>query len=183
MVPGEGATLMDGARRVGEQRRLAFGVEGVGDVMVEAVGLLRVADHPVPGSQVVGLAPGVLLARQPGPLLAERTAVRVDVADRDADGVDLVDRVLVAVDGHVHPGAEQVLVERGAEAGSHLGREAVLAGFHTFRHTCASLLFAAGMNVKQVQAWPGHADLSFTVRTYIHLMDDGVGGADFLDEL
>lgn len=53
-------------------------------------------------------------------------------------------------------------------------------GFHTFRHTCASLLFAAGKNVKQVQVWLGHADPGFTVRTYIHLMDDGLGDADFL---
>jgi integrase len=30
--------------------------------------------------------------------------------------------------------------------------------FHAFRHTCASLLFAAGKNVKPVQAWLGHAD-------------------------
>jgi hypothetical protein len=29
--------------------------------------------------------------------------------------------------------------------------------FHTFRHTCASLLFAEGTNVKQVQEWLGHA--------------------------
>lgn len=54
--------------------------------------------------------------------------------------------------------------------------------FHTFRHTCASLLFEAGRNVKQVQAWLGHADPGFTLKTYIHLMDSGVGGADFLDE-
>lgn len=54
--------------------------------------------------------------------------------------------------------------------------------FHTFRHTCASLLFEAGRNVKQVQAWLGHADPGFTLKTYIHLMDSGVGGADFLDQ-
>jgi integrase len=53
--------------------------------------------------------------------------------------------------------------------------------FHTFRHTCASLLFEAGRNVKQVQAWLGHADPGFTLSTYIHLMDAGVGDATFLD--
>ena len=55
--------------------------------------------------------------------------------------------------------------------------------FHAFRHTCASLLLAGGKNVKQVQAWLGHADPGFTVRTYIHLMDEGVGDADFLDDI
>jgi integrase len=49
-------------------------------------------------------------------------------------------------------------------------------GFHTFRHTCASLLFAAGRNVKQVQRWLGHHSPGFTLDTYVHLLDDGVGG-------
>jgi integrase len=55
-------------------------------------------------------------------------------------------------------------------------------GFHTFRHTCASLLFESGKDVKQVQEWLGHADPGFTLRTYVHLLDGGLGGADFLDE-
>ena len=46
-----------------------------------------------------------------------------------------------------------------------LGAEVPWVAFHTFRHTCASLLFAAGNNVKQVQVWLGHADPGFTVRT------------------
>ena len=53
--------------------------------------------------------------------------------------------------------------------------------FHTFRHTCASLLFEAGKDVKQVQEWLGHHKPSFTVDTYVHLLDNGLGGADFLD--
>lgn len=57
------------------------------------------------------------------------------------------------------------------------------AGFHTFRHTCASLLFEHGKNVAQVAAWLGHADPAFTLRTYVHLMDDGLGETAFLDGL
>lgn len=56
-------------------------------------------------------------------------------------------------------------------------------GFHSFRHTCASLLFAAGKNLKQVQEWLGHYDPAFTLRTYVHLIDGGLGDADFLDEI
>lgn len=52
--------------------------------------------------------------------------------------------------------------------------------FHTFRHTCASLLFEHGRNIKQVQEWLGHADPGFTLRTYVHLMDAGVGGCRVL---
>lgn len=54
--------------------------------------------------------------------------------------------------------------------------------FHTFRHTCASLLFANGKDIKQIQTWLGHADPGFTLRTYVHLMEEGVGSADFLDD-
>ncbi|MEJ7785511.1 MAG: tyrosine-type recombinase/integrase [Solirubrobacteraceae bacterium] len=54
-------------------------------------------------------------------------------------------------------------------------------GFHTFRHTCASLLFEHGRNIKQVAGWLGHSDPAFTLRTYVHLMDEGIGDAAFLD--
>jgi integrase len=57
------------------------------------------------------------------------------------------------------------------------------ASFHTFRHTCASMLFEEGRNVKQVAEWLGHADPAFTLRTYVHLLDDGIGNADFFDHL
>jgi integrase len=47
-------------------------------------------------------------------------------------------------------------------------------GFHTFRHTCASLLFERGANAKQVQRWLGHHAASFTLDTYIHLLPGDV---------
>jgi integrase len=49
---------------------------------------------------------------------------------------------------------------------------AAWAGFHTFRHTCAALLFDRGLNVKQVQRWLGHHSPSFTLDTYVHLLDE-----------
>jgi len=49
------------------------------------------------------------------------------------------------------------------------------AGFHTFRHTVASRLFAAGRNVVQVQRWLGHHSASFTLDTYVHLLDGDLG--------
>ena len=52
---------------------------------------------------------------------------------------------------------------------------------HSFRHTCASMLFERGSNVKQVAVWLGHADAAFTLRTYVHLMDEGVGAGLDLD--
>lgn len=50
------------------------------------------------------------------------------------------------------------------------------AGFHAFRHTCATRLFAAGRNAVQVQRWLGHHSPAFTLATYVHLLDDDPGG-------
>ncbi|MBS1891569.1 MAG: site-specific integrase [Actinobacteria bacterium] len=61
-----------------------------------------------------------------------------------------------------------------AEGLSRKGRKAAIA-FHAFRHTCASLLFAEGRNVKQVAKWLGHADPAFTLRVYVSLLDEGLG--------
>lgn len=51
------------------------------------------------------------------------------------------------------------------------------AGFHTFRDTVASRMFAAGRNAVQVQHWLGHHSGAFTLKTYVHLLDPGdLGG-------
>ena len=55
------------------------------------------------------------------------------------------------------------------------------AGFHSFRHACASMLIADGRNIVQVSRWLGHHSPSFTLDVYAHLMDDGVGAALELD--
>ena len=51
------------------------------------------------------------------------------------------------------------------------------AAFHSFRHSCASMLIDEGRNIVQVSRWLGHHSPSFTLDVYAHLMDDGVGGA------
>lgn len=50
-------------------------------------------------------------------------------------------------------------------------------GFHTFRHTCASMLFAEGRNAVQVQCWLGHHSPAFTLAVYVHLLDKDLGEA------
>jgi integrase len=47
--------------------------------------------------------------------------------------------------------------------------------FHTFRHTAATLLFAEGKNVVQVQRFLGHHSPAFTLDTYVHLLDNDLG--------
>ena len=50
------------------------------------------------------------------------------------------------------------------------------AAFHTFRHTCASRLFAEGRNAVQVQRWLGHHSPAFTLSVYVQLLNDDLGG-------
>lgn len=52
------------------------------------------------------------------------------------------------------------------------------ASFHTFRHTCASMLFRRGLNAKQVQMWLGHHSPAFTLATYVHLLPDDLPDGD-----
>ena len=41
--------------------------------------------------------------------------------------------------------------------------------FHDLRHSCASLLLANGVPMKQIQEWLGHSDFSTTANIYAHL--------------
>lgn len=41
--------------------------------------------------------------------------------------------------------------------------------FHDLRHTCASLLYDNGVNLKDIQEWLGHSDISTTANIYTHL--------------
>ena len=41
--------------------------------------------------------------------------------------------------------------------------------FHDLRHSCASLLLANGVPLKEIQDWLGHSDFAITANTYAHL--------------
>jgi integrase len=57
-------------------------------------------------------------------------------------------------------------------------------GFHTFRHTRATLMFAAGANAMQMQRMLGHHSPAFTLATYVHLLpEDRFPAADLDAEL
>jgi integrase len=57
------------------------------------------------------------------------------------------------------------------------------AGFHTLRHTCATLLFRRGWNPAQVQRVLGHHSPAFTLATYVHLLPDDLPVPAFFDDL
>ena len=53
-------------------------------------------------------------------------------------------------------------------------------GAHVLRHTCATRLFLAGFNAKQVQIWLGHHSPAFTMAVYVHLLPDDLPEAPVL---
>ena len=78
------------------------------------------------------------------------------------DQSNLMSRVLKPAAARVGLGA-WIPTSSGARAESWVGH-------HTFRHTCATLLFVNGWNAKQVQVWLGHHSPAFTLATYVHLL-------------
>src|ERR671924_804001 len=49
--------------------------------------------------------------------------------------------------------------------------------------SCATLLFRNGRNAKQVQKYLGHSGPGFTLRTYVHLLDDDLDSPDFMEAM
>jgi integrase len=45
---------------------------------------------------------------------------------------------------------------------------------HDARHTCATLMHLQGVPIVLVAAWLGHADVSFTLRTYVHAQPEAL---------
>ena len=41
--------------------------------------------------------------------------------------------------------------------------------FHDLRHSCASLLLARGISLKEIQEWLGHSNFNTTANIYTHL--------------
>lgn len=46
--------------------------------------------------------------------------------------------------------------------------------FHDLRHSCATLLLASGIPLKEIQAWLGHADYQTTADIYAHVAEDAM---------
>lgn len=97
--------------------------------------------------------------------LLDRLAAKVAVLDPD-------DLIFSASNG-APLRAENVRRRQLKPAGERIGVPWI--GFHTFRHTAASLLFGRGANVVRVQRFLGHHSPAFTLDTYIHLLDDDLG--------
>jgi integrase len=72
---------------------------------------------------------------------------------------------------------ESVVGKANKAAGGRNGKSPILAirriTSHTMRHTYATLLYYAGVDVKQAQAWLGHASIQMTLDVYTHLDEKG----------
>ncbi|KAJ8576107.1 hypothetical protein ON010_g3104 [Phytophthora cinnamomi] len=93
----------------------------------KTVQLLARGDQPSAAQLVVRLTLRVALTLQTGGHTLEGVAHGVFGADRQALHLELVDVALVAIDGHIQPSSEQVLVARRTESRRHLRGEIVLA--------------------------------------------------------
>jgi integrase len=67
------------------------------------------------------------------------------------------------------------LVARGKKAWKKAGVQPL--GLHEARHTCASIFIAAGVNLKALSSYLGHASITITLDRYGHLMSGNEGEA------
>jgi integrase len=85
-----------------------------------------------------------------------------------------------AEDAYVFPGRDGAAADQGSlrrhvlvPAAGRAGLNGV--GFHTLRHTCASMLIESGLSPLRLQRWMGHHSPAFTLETYGHLIDGDLG--------
>jgi len=148
-------------------------------------------------SEAIGLRWSDLVLGGPAPHLRVRRAIvkGAIVAPKSRHGARLIPltpelaatlrthRPPVAVDdAFVFPGRDDGASDQGSLRRRVLipaAERAQLAGvgFHTLRHTCASMLIESGLSPLRLQRWMGHHSPAFTLETYGHLIDGDLGPA------
>jgi integrase len=67
-------------------------------------------------------------------------------------------------------------------AGKRVGIEWAV-GLHTFRHSCASIMFRRGVPKEAIRRLLGHHSWDFTVGTHLHLDDDDLPDGEIVGDL
>jgi integrase len=147
----------------------------------EAVGLRwsdLVLDGPMPHLHVKrALVKGAIVAPK------SRHGARLLPLTRELGVLLHVNRPYEAAeDAFVFPGRDGHAADQGSlrrrvlvPAAERAGPSGV--GFHTLRHTCASMLIESGVSPLRLQRWMGHHSPAFTLETYGHLIDGDLGPA------
>jgi site-specific recombinase XerC len=120
---------------------------------------------------------GILVApksRHGARLIPLSTALAETLRQHRPDGAD--------DDAFVFPGRDGRASDQGSLRRRVLSPAAQRAGlggvgFHTLRHTCASMLIESGLSPLRLQCWMGHHSPAFTLETYGHLIDGDLGPA------
>ena len=148
-------------------------------------------------SEAVGLRWSDLVLDGDAPYLQVRRAIvkGVTVAPKSRHGARLIPLTpelaaalrahrprKAAGDAFVFPGRDGGASDQGSlrrrvrvPAAARAGLTGV--GFHTLRHTCASMLIESGLSPLRLQRWMGHHSPAFTLETYGHLIDGDLGPA------
>lgn len=110
---------------------------------------------------------GQRLLPLPAPVVvALRTLKTQQAAERLAFGPGYADSGYVLVDESGQPWKTDQLRRAAYRLMANVGARRVR--LYDARHACLTFLAAAGVPDVVVSAWAGHADLSFTKRTYVH---------------
>ena len=148
-------------------------------------------------SEAIGLRWSDLALDEPAPYLRVRRAIvkGAIVAPKSRHGARLIPLTselaamlrahrprAAAEDAYVFPGRDGGASDQGSlrrriliPAAERAGLTGV--GFHTLRHTCASMLIESGLSPLRLQRWMGHHSPAFTLETYGHLIDGDLGPA------
>jgi integrase len=146
-------------------------------------------------SEAVGLrwSDLALAGEQPHPWVRRAIVKGTEVAPKSRHGarlIPLTPDLAAMLKGHRPSGvADDAFVFPGRHGGASdqgsLRRRVLLpaaeragitgVGFHTLRHTCASMLIESGLSPLRLQRWMGHHSPAFTLDTYGHLIDGDLG--------
>jgi integrase len=112
----------------------------------------------------------------PDPLLAELTAAKArQAAEKLARGKAYANRGYVVCNEAGEPYHPSTLSRLSQAAIKNLDVPQVR--LHDAPHTCATLMHLQGVPIALVAAWLGHADVSFTLRTYVHAQPEALAVA------
>lgn len=119
----------------------------------------------------------------PDPLLAELKAAKArQAAERLALGPNYRDLGYVVCNEAGEPYHPDTLTKMWTKATADAGVPHIR--LHDARHTCATTMHLQGVPTAVISTWLGHADLAFTMRTYVHSQPDALlAGAQSLAQV